>query len=115
MVENTTTRRNRFRKFSRSLRKVEVDLNNRLQKSFGRRVEQKVEIHYRGKPLTFVYDDVIEHIPIDVVKNDPDVMADGEIHFDPTKRRMDASDAFISCFCGAKYDVKVPTSVFVST
>ncbi len=111
MVENTTTRRNRFRKFSRSLRKVEVDLNNRLQKSFGRRVEQKVEIHYRGKPLTFVYDDVIEHIPIDVVKNDPDVMADGEIHFDPTKRRMDASDAFISCFCGAKYDVKVPTSV----
>ena len=112
MIEESGNRtRGRFRKFSRSMRKVEVDLNNRLQKSFGKRVEQKVEIHYRGKPLTFVYDDVIEHIPIDVVRNDPDVMADGEFHFDPTKRRMDVSDAFISCSCGAKYDVKVPTSV----
>ena len=112
MIEESGNRtRGRFRKFSRSMRKVEVDLSNRLQKSFGKRVEQKVEIHYRGKPLTFVYDDVIEHIPIDVVRNDPDVMADGEFHFDPTKRRMDVSDAFISCSCGAKYDVKVPTSV----
>ncbi len=111
MVENSTGVKGRFRKFSKSMRKVEVDLNNRLQKGFGKRVDQKVEIHYRGKPLTFVYDDVIEHIPIDVVKNDPDVMADGEFHFDPTKRRMDVSDAFISCSCGAKYDVKVPTSV----
>ena len=111
MEESGNRTRARFKKFSRSMRRVEVDLNNRLQKSFGRRVEQKVEIHYRGKPLTFVYDDVIEHIPIDVVKNDPTVMADGEFHFDPTKRRMDVSDAFISCSCGSKYDVKVPTSV----
>ena len=101
----------RLRNFSKSLRRVEVDLNNRMRRSFGSRVQQKVEIHYNGKPLNFVYDEVIEHIPIDVIRNDPDIKGDGEIHFDETKRRMDVSDAFISCSCGARYDVKVPTSV----
>lgn len=94
----------------RRFRRVEVDLRNRVTKSFGKPVQQHVEIHYRGKPFSFMYDDNIEQISIDVVKNDPMIKADGEIHFDDTKRRMDISDAFVGCSCGVKYDAKIPTS-----
>ena len=102
--------RKKIKGAARRFKRFEVDLNNRLFRSFGNPVQQKVEIHYRGKPFSFMYDDVLEEISIDVVKNDPSIKADGEIHFDDTKRRMDLSDAFVGCSCGAKYDAKIPTT-----
>lgn len=105
----------RTKTLGRRFQRVQVDLNNRLQRSFGKRVSQKVEIHYRGKPFSFMYDDVIETVSIDVVQNDPSISDGKELHFDPTKRRMDMSDVFITCKCGAKYDVKVPTSLTGNT
>ena len=95
---------------AKRFKRLEVDLNNRLRRSFGNPVQQRVEIHYRGKPFSFMYDDILEEIPIDVVKNDPNIKADGDIHFDDTKRRMDLSDAFVGCTCGVKFDVKIPTT-----
>ena len=106
--------RKKIKGAARRFKRFEVDLNNRLSRSFGNSVQQKVEIHYRGKPFSFMYDDILEEIPIDVVKNDPNIKADGEIHFDDTKRRMDLSDAFVGCSCGAKYDAKIPTTSTLS-
>ena len=95
--------RNRMKRF-------EVDINNRLGRSFGNKVNQNVEIHYRGKPFSFVYDGNIETVSIDVVKSDLG-LKDEDIQFDTTKERMDEADAFIGCTCGAKFDIKVPITI----
>ena len=100
--------KNKTKGFAQRFKVIEVDVNNRLKRSFGKQINQRVEIHYRGKPLNFMYDDAIEQISIDVVKND---LKENDLHFDPTKRRMDVSDAFVDCSCGSRWDIKIPTTV----
>ena len=104
------TAKNTAKGFAQKLRVVEVDLNNRLRRSFGKKINQQVEIHYRGKPFGFMYNDEIETVSIDVIKND---LKDEDMHFDPSKRRMDISDVFVNCSCGAKWDIEIPTTATV--
>ena len=96
--------------FKNRMKKFQVDLNNRLGRSFGNPIKQNVEIHYRGKPFSFIYDGNIETVSIDVIKSDLG-LKDEDIQFDTTKERMDEADAFIGCTCGAKFDVKVPITI----
>ena len=43
------------RKAAKRGRHVAVDVSGRLKRSFGNPVQQKIEAHYRGKPLSFNY------------------------------------------------------------
>lgn len=93
----------------RRARHIVVDVENRMKRSFGNPVAQKVEIHYQGKPFTFNYTSQMETISIDLVHREQQ-MASGthatpsdpavEVEqFDPAKRRMDTSIAYFACSC----------------
>ena len=98
------------------MKKVSVDVSNRLERSFGSQVQQRVEIHYQGKPMTFSYAGPIEVISIDVLHANQELQGKkGETgnveHFDPTKERLDLSSVFLKCSCGQVIHTYVPTDV----
>ena len=95
-----------------AMKRITVDLTNRLQRSFGNQVRQQVEIHYDGKPMTFNYVGPLEETNIDVLSQDDD-LKDGkeelELKFDPTKQRMDTSKVTVVCSCGGTFIVEMDT------
>lgn len=112
MVSDSTKKT--MKKLTNSMKRVTVDLNNRLQRSFGTPVDQQVEIHYRGKPFTFSYDGPIEAISIDAIEGDVLLGMDDEnkeLKIEPTKKRMDMADAYFLCSCGSNFDVSVPSTI----
>ena len=92
------------------IKRISVDLSNRLQRSFGTPVKQQVEIHYQGKPMTFNYTGPIESTSIEVIQqeqgNDKEEL---ELKFDPTKRRLDTSTVTVQCSCGQLFTVQMDT------
>ena len=102
-----------IRKSFSAMKRISVDLTNRLQRSFGNQVRQQVEIHYGGKPMTFNYIGPLEETNIDVISQDEDVTKDGkeelEVKFDPTKQRMDVSKVTVICSCGETFVVDMDT------
>ncbi len=108
----------RVKKGARKARKVSVDVAGRMERSFGTPVNQLVEVHYRGKPMTFSYMGPIETVTIDVIKrvqleNNPEI-AESEVKFDPTKRRLDTATAYISCSCGTEFKKELDIAVVES-
>lgn len=114
---------------TRRARKIVVDVNDRMEKSFGRHVDQLVEVHYLGKPLTFRYNGAMETITIDVLHREQQEQEIGPPteknatappkkkkveetveKFDSTKRRLDMADVSLSCSCGMTFKTKVPVS-----
>ena len=102
--------RGRIRRAGRQVKKVTVDLSNRLQRSFGTPVSQKVEVYYRGKPMTFNYTGPIESVSVDVVKRKLGDEEDVPMKFDATRRRMDMSSVYLTCSCGYVFPkISMPT------
>lgn len=94
------------------MKKVQVDVANRLERSFGSHIEQTVEIHYQGKPMTFVYAGPIETISIDVLHANQEIGNESEVeHFDPTKERLDQSQIYLECKCGGSIRTYIPTDL----
>ena len=95
------------------MKKIHVDVSSRLERSFGSKVEQMVEIHYQGKPMTFNYAGPIENISIDVLHTNKELEENEVEHFDPTKERMDQSTLFLKCLCGQRIKTIIPTDINV--
>ena len=93
------------------MKRISVDLSNRLQRSFGNPVKQQVEIHYQGKPMTFNYLGPLESTSIDVIRQKEGIKdkEELEVKFDPTKRRMDTSKVTVQCSCGQMFTVDMDT------
>ena len=95
-----------------AMKRISVDLTNRLQRSFGSQIKQQVEIHYQGKPMTFNYIGPLEETSIEVLSQDEN-LKDGkeelEVKFDPTKQRMDTSKVTVACSCGQLFVVEMDT------
>ena len=93
------------------MKRISVDLSNRLQRSFGTPVKQQVEIHYQGKPMTFNYLGPLESTSIDVIREEEGIKdkEELEVKFDPTKRRMDVSKVTVQCSCGQTFTVNMDT------
>ncbi len=93
------------------MRRVSVDLSNRLQRSFGTQVKQQVEIHYQGKPMSFNYLGPLESTTIEVIRQEEGIKdkEELEVKFDPTKRRMDTSKVTVQCSCGQMFVVNMDT------
>lgn len=102
---------------------IRVDMQNRLERSFGRRLDQLAEIHYRGKPMVFGYNGFIELLSVDVLhreeqeeglgRNNNAVIPPVETveQFDNTKRRLDMAKVKVSCSCGATFDTMIPVAL----
>ena len=60
------------RKTRRGVKNIFVDIKERVERSFGKHIEQLVEIHYSGQPVSFYYgpNARIEETTIDVVKRE---------------------------------------------
>ena len=105
-------RRNIRKSFS-AMKRITVDLTNRLQRSFGNPVKQQVEIHYDGKPMTFNYVGPLEETSIDVISHDEDITGNDkeelEVKFDPTTQRMDVSKVTVACSCGELFVIEMDT------
>ena len=123
---NIKTIKTNMRTSLTKIKKISVDMTQRLQKSFGTPVLQQVELHFDGKPMTFNYTGPIETVSIDVVEQEEQELLsledkegnkgkrkiekeELEVKFDPTKRRMDTANVTISCSCGFTHSTKVPT------
>ena len=95
-----------------AMKRISVDLTNRLQRSFGSQIKQQVEIHYQGKPMTFNYIGPLEETSIEVLSQDEN-LKDGkeelELKFDATKQRMDTSKVTVVCSCGGTFSVEMDT------
>ncbi|MHB8559546.1 MAG: hypothetical protein ACYDAP_00045 [Thermoplasmataceae archaeon] len=103
----------RVKNGQRKVRKIYVDVSNRLQRSFGTPVHQLAEIHYRGRPLKFSYSGQIETVSMDVIQREQEENKDNgkvEVKFDPTKRRVDISTVHINCSCGMVFKKEIPTA-----
>ncbi len=103
----------RVKNGQRKVRKIYVDVSNRLQRSFGTPVHQLAEIHYRGRPLKFSYSGQIETVSMDVIQREQEENKDNgkvEVKFDPTKRRVDTSTVHINCSCGMVFKKEIPTA-----
>ena len=108
----------------RRMRHISVDMENRMKRSFGSPVSQRVEIHYQGNPFNFKYTDRMETISIDVIHKEQEIEKNAlpgqsgpamEVEqFDPTKRRMDTSTAYFRCSCGIKIKGTIATSLVES-
>ena len=108
--------RDRIKNGERRVKRIGVDMTNRLERSFGTPVMQKVEIHYQGKPMTFNYVGPIETMSVDIVRNEfQSEIKEGDkeelpIKFEPTKKRMDVSDVNLECSCGYTFKkIVIPT------
>jgi len=106
--------------------RVIVDLNNRMKRSFGTPLAQVTEVHYQGRPLSFSYNGPIESLTIDIVHreqqkeekeygiktehtNKEDVTQVMNVEqFDPSARRSELADVYLSCSCGSKFRTKIP-------
>ena len=109
------TVKKRVKSGQRKVRKIYVDVSNRLQRSFGTPVHQLAEIHYRGRPLKFSYSGQIETVSMDVIQreqeeNNKDKDKVLEVKFDPAKRRVDSSTVHINCSCSIKFKKEMPTA-----
>lgn len=114
MVENSL--RNRMRNSKNRVKRISVDMSNRLQRSIGTPVLQSVEIHYHGKPMTFDYVGPIEVLNVDVVKNEFQSGGNDKeeipVKFDPTRKRKDISNVNFECSCGNMIEkVVIPTAL----
>ena len=97
------------KKTRKGIKNIIVDLDQRIKRSFGKPVEQLVEIHYSGQPLSFFYgpNQRIEEISVDIVnrkknlKKNQDINgniidADG-INISLDERLSDKVEAIIHC------------------
>ena len=97
------------RKTRRGVKNILVDVNERIKRSFGKPIEQLVEIHYSGQPVSFFYgpNQRIEEVTVDVVKREINekkahsvqgnvVDADG-LQVSLNERLSDKVEAIIKC------------------
>ena len=109
------------RKAAKRGRHVAVDISGRLKRSFGNPVQQKIEAHYRGKPLSFNYTGNMETVTIDVIHQEQKEREKAnkgpamEVEqFDASRRRQDVSVAYFGCSCGVKFKGSVATTLVES-
>ena len=89
---------------------IAVDVSNRLQRSFGEPVKQMVEIHYDGRPLTFVYSGPLERISVEVMHKEQGLAAEAPEKFDLERRRLDLCEVRIGCTaCNQAYKATMET------
>jgi hypothetical protein len=58
------------RKTRKGIKNIFVDVSQRVERSFGRPIDQMIEIEFNGQPFKFFYKERIEEVTIDVVKRE---------------------------------------------
>jgi len=119
MMENSGKLSKIPRRGMKKIKTISVDLQKRMERSFGKPIGQMVEIHYQGKPMTFKYSGSLETLSIDVLhreENKEQLKKGNKVsdipveQFDASKRRLDMATVNVSCTCGAKFTTTIPVA-----